>query len=138
MKYTNARHILPVLMIIILAGCANNTSQEQSKLTWNVNEQISQETEKIGGNMSENELKEISAEYKNPKTTVDMMIKYKLDENWKIDSLSVDASTYNISKFQKQVEEKAIWKTLKEASEIYISWQSLTTKAFQDAIKTQF
>lgn len=137
MKYNNIKYILPILMIMFLAGCSNNTNNENSDLTWNLNQQINQETEKVWENTNENALKEISAEYKNPKTTVDMTIKYKLDENWKIDSLSVNASTFDISKFKKQVEEKAIWKTLKEASWIYVSWQSLTSKAFQDAIKSQ-
>ena len=78
----------------------------------------------------------VDAAYTNPKGAVDMVIEYSLDENWKIATITTAATTYDLSKFQWKVTD-VIWKSVKEASEMYFSGSSLTTEAFQKAMKSQ-
>lgn len=81
-------------------------------------------------------LTRVEAEYTNPKWAVDMVIEYSLDADWKITNINTTATTYDLTKFQEKVTD-VVWKTVKEASEMYFSGSSLTTEAFQKAMKSQ-
>ncbi len=82
------------------------------------------------------ELIEVKGDYTNPKGAVDMVISYKLDSEGKITEINTAATTYDLSQFNTKVTD-VVWKTVKEASETYFSGSSLTTEAFQKAMKAQ-
>lgn len=98
-------------------------------------EQISDATAAIWSD-SENQLTKLNAPYVNPKWDVDMVIEYKLDLEGKITEISTSASTYDLWKFNWKLD-PVLWKTLEEASEMYFSGSSLTTEAFQSALKKE-
>ncbi len=106
------------------------TNEEEKEIISELEEAIND----IWNGNWENELKKINAFYKNPKTQVDMIIEYSLDEEGKIEKINANATTYDLTKFDENIQ-ILVWKTIDEAKETYISWGSLTTKAFKEAIK---
>jgi hypothetical protein len=66
-----------------------------------------------------------------------MMINYSLNDAWKIKTISVGATNFDLNGFNSEVQKFIVWKTLVEASNIdfTIGWASLTTDAFKKALK---
>ena len=83
-----------------------------------------------------NTLSKINADYTNPRWAVDMVIEYSLDEEWNISEINTQASRYDLAQFNEKVQD-VVWKSLEEASTTYFSGSSLTTEAFQKAIKSE-
>ena len=110
-------------------------SPEPEETTQDLEETINEAAESIW-NETNNELKTVNADYTNPNGAVDMVISYSLDSEWKIQEISTAATTYDLSQFNDAVQE-VNGKTVEEASEMYFSGSSLTTWAFQKAMKAE-
>ena len=63
-----------------------------------------------------------------------MDVNYSLDSEGKISSISID-SNYSHQGFNEKAEAELVGKTLDEASNLYIAWASLASKAFREMIK---
>ena len=83
---------------------------------------------------SNNKVVKLDAPYKNPKVEVDMTISYLLDDENKIKTISVDATTYDLTEFN-EAAQVVVGKTIEEAKEVYIAGWSLTNEAFKSALK---
>jgi len=78
---------------------------------------------------------ELSTTYNNPAMEVQMNIEYELDSDDKITSISVTSPNYKgMPQFNSGVQ-AVVGMSVQEASEYYVSGSSLTTPAFQAALK---
>jgi len=78
---------------------------------------------------------ELETSYTNPAGNVDMNISYSTDSDGKITEISVTSPNYKwMVGFNKNAQ-AVIGMSVTEASEYYISGSSLTTPAFQEALK---
>jgi len=78
---------------------------------------------------------QLTASYTNPAGNVDMNISYSTDSDWNITEISVTSPNYKwMVGFNKNVQ-AVIGMSVDEASEYYVSGSSLTTPAFQKALK---
>lgn len=84
--------------------------------------------------ISESKVVILDTPYVNPKGEVDMMIEYALDSEDKIETIDVSATSYDLSDFNASIQ-AVIGMSVEEASEYYVSGSSLTTAAYQDALK---
>ena len=141
------KYLYTILAFLVLASCwteskiettitENNTATE--KTNNDIESEISNiqidEIVEIENDEIDSKVVKLDATYTNPKTTVDMVVDYTLDDENKIETINVSATTYDLSKFDKEVQ-VVVWKTLEEASEMYVSGSSLTSAAFKKAIK---
>ncbi len=137
------KYISIILFIVLVSSCTQETP-EITNTTNNteevaVTEQSVSELDDVVSSISEGawtELVSVDATYTNPKWNVDMLIEYTLDADGKITDISTSATTYDLSKFNTKIN-TVVGKTVEEASEMYFSGSSLTTEAFQKAMKTQ-
>lgn len=83
----------------------------------------------------ESQVQVLDAGYTNPKGPVDMQVEYTLADDQTIESIEVSATTYNVSEFNNEIQ-NVVGMTLEEASDTYISGSSLTSAAFNNAIKS--
>jgi len=146
-----------VVLLIFLASCGVDQAVEEAPVTSEVVEQAQEEVdaaveelpeevqEFIEENNSEEEISQsaessevvvLDATYTNPKTEVDMEIEYQLDSDGNIADITVAATTYDLSGFNTEIQSQVIWKSLEEASEVYVSGSSLTSAAYNDAMKS--
>ena len=79
----------------------------------------------------------LDATYTNPKGSVDMTIEYELGVNDIIENINVSATTYDLTGFNDSIQ-SVVGMTLEEASDTYISGSSLTSAAFNNALKKSF
>ncbi|QFR38838.1 hypothetical protein A9Q91_01215 [Candidatus Gracilibacteria bacterium 28_42_T64] len=148
------KYIYIIMVTLILASCSNNVVVEDSevveKTTSDIDTELlvldtedtdNSETESEEGNIEaeeenieEKKVVKLSAKYNNPQQEVDMMVNYSLDENDKIKTIEVIASNWDLSDFNTAAQ-VVIGKTLKEASDASIAGASLTTAAFNNALK---
>lgn len=84
---------------------------------------------------AENKVVMLQTKYTNPQTEVIMDIKYELDAEGKITSINVSSDNYDGLGDFNEAAQVVIGKTVKEASEASIAGSSLTTPAFQAALK---
>jgi len=80
------------------------------------------------------EIVTLDAWYTNPKGPVDMQVSYALNSAGTIETISVSATTYDVSGFNSQIQ-SVVGMSLEEASDTYISGSSLTSAAFNNALK---
>lgn len=88
--------------------------------------------------ISEAKVEKLDAKYVNWwGVDVDMSIKYTLDKNKLIKTISVSDSNSDMKVvwFNDAIQKELVWKSLDEASEFYISGSSLTSEAFSNALK---
>ena len=88
-------------------------------------------------NTTEDKVVKVDATFNNTDIDVDMMINYSLNDAWKIKTISVEATNFDLNGFNSEMQKVIVWKTLVEASNIdfTIGWASLTTDAFKKALK---
>lgn len=80
---------------------------------------------------------ELSTTYNNPKIEVVMDIDMTVDENDIIQSISVTSPNYSgMPEFNSGIQ-AVVGMSVEEASEYYVSGSSLTTPAFQEALKNR-
>lgn len=84
---------------------------------------------------TESEVQVLDAGYTNPKGSVDMEVEYTLAEDDTIASIGVTASTYDVSGFNGAIQD-VVGMTIEEASDTYVSGSSLTSAAFNNALKS--
>lgn len=90
-------------------------------------------------NIPENETKIIKTTYENSWGTMNLHISYKLDENGKISELTATSDTNPVlESYAYRITNYALGKTPAEATNLYISGASLTSDAFNKAIKEHF
>ena len=78
---------------------------------------------------------ELSTTYNNPKMEVVMDIEYSVAEDGTISEISVTSPNYWwMPEFNTWIQ-AVVWMTVSEASQYNVSWSSLTTPAFQSAMK---
>ena len=140
------KYLYTILAVLILSSCwtqndTDITITKDNVSTEKTNNDIENEISNIDLNSVEqaddkmdNKVTKLDATYTNPQTTVDMVLDYSLDDENKIETINVSATTYDVSEFNTKLQ-SVVWKTLEEASEVYISGSSLATEAFHNAIK---
>lgn len=136
-----------LFLLVFLASCGSDvaetvvtpsesTAEETSaEIDWEIME-IPEEVmmEDTAMVESESKVEVLDAAYTNPKWPVDMEIEYALDANGTIESIDVSATTYDVSGFNSAVQD-VVGMTLEEASDTYVSGSSLTSAAFNSALK---
>lgn len=132
------KYIISLFIIISLASCsAKNESNINSWNTTNnsINEELNSISSWTENTSVEWKVEKIDYTYKNPKwEEVSKSISYSLDTKWKIKTITIE--WYSHKDFNKKAEDELIWKTIDEASNLYISWASLASEAFRKAIKS--
>ncbi|MDA9129218.1 hypothetical protein N9J72_01955 [Candidatus Gracilibacteria bacterium] len=94
-----------------------------------------EEIDETAQESTESEVVELSTTYNNPKMEVVMDIEYNLDSEGKITEIEVTSPNYDgMPDFNSGVQ-PVVGMTVSEASEYYVSGSSLTTPAFQAALK---
>ena len=84
---------------------------------------------------TESSLIELSTTYNNPKMEVVMNIALEVNDENIIESISVTSPNYRgMPEFNSGVQ-SVVWMSISEASEYYVSGSSLTTPAYQSALK---
>ncbi len=83
----------------------------------------------------ESKVVELATSYTNPAGNVDMNISYSLDDSGKISEISVTSPNYKWMVWFNKNAQAVIGMTVEQASEYYVSGSSLTTPAFQKALK---
>ena len=83
----------------------------------------------------ESEVQVLDAGYTNPKGPVDMQVEYTLAWDGTIASIDVSATSYDVSSFNNSIQ-SVVGMTIQEASESYVSGSSLTSAAFNNALKS--
>ncbi len=92
------------------------------------------EEEQVGSTFP-SKVVELETTYNNPKMEVMMNIEYSLDSDDKISEISVTSKNYpGMPDFNTWIQ-AVVWMTVEEASEYVVSGSSLTTPAFQGALK---
>lgn len=81
-----------------------------------------------------NQVVVVDAPYTNPAGPVDLKVQIELDADGIIQSIEASATTYTVEKFNDAAQE-LIWKTLQDAETFYAAGSSLTTEAFNNAVK---
>ena len=81
-----------------------------------------------------NKVIKLETKYSNPKQEVEMEISYSLNTEWKIETINVTSSNWDLSDFNNGVQ-VVVWMTLEEASEASVAGASLTSAAFKSALK---
>lgn len=147
------KYFIPLFMLLFLVSCGKDqvtpaetpktetakqtavevTDKEVDAVLHEIEDDLLNISEEDEAGSTDSEI--IKTTYKNPKGNVNMEISYSLDADEKIASIQVSASNYDLEKFSKGVQEQAIGKTLEEAADIYVSGSSLTTEAYQKAMK---
>lgn len=110
------------------------STQEESAWSDDLQEDTVEEEQAEDDEVSESKVEILDAAYTNPKWPVDMEIAYTLDADGKIQTISASATTYDVAKFNDGIQ-SVIWLTLEEASDTYVTGSSLTSAAFNNAIK---
>lgn len=133
-----------LFLLVFLASCGSEAVVESTTVdstTDQTSQEIQAEIDEIPEEVMmddtgsvESEVEVLDAAYTNPKWPVDMEIEYTLDVNGTIESIDVTATTYDVSKFNTAVQD-VVGMTLEEASSTYVSGSSLTSSAFNNAIK---
>lgn len=141
------KYLVALFAILALASCGTKTEEKTTTNTGSngtktstsmTNTWLNEEIEMMtGSTMDESKVVKLEAPYENPKAKVDMTIAYELDSEGKVTKMDVSATTFDISAFEEKVEKEAIGKSLEEVSKIFVSGSSLTSEAFQKAIKSK-
>lgn len=143
------KYVIALLTVVTLASCwaknAENTTSTGVTATWTtanqtVNSEINNQLDNISSStwqVQDSKVVKLDANYDNRQTNVDMTIEYELDSEGKISKMDINATNFDISNFEDRAEKDAIGKTPEEASKIFYSWASLTSDAFQKAMKSQ-
>lgn len=142
--------IIYILMLtLLLASCGSSPSVENEsneaseaaveETTNQINAEINNLDVDSNTWVTESDLNidkvvKIDAKYKNPKWDVDMVISYTLADNWTIKTIDVSATTYDLKKYNDAIQ-VLVGKTIDDAKKFEISWGSLVTEAFRNAIK---
>ena len=134
-----------VFLLVFLASCGSEavvettTQESQSEQT---TQELDAQTQEIPEEVmmndtgaSESKVQVLEAPYTNPAGPVDMEIEYTLSDQGTIETIDVSATTYDISKFNTAVQD-VVGMTLDEASNTYVAGSSLTSAAFNDAMKS--
>lgn len=132
------KYLAAIFMVIALASCGANkeTNTDTSK---NTNTSLTEEVKAVSEEVSkkatdETKVEKIDMSYKNPSgQTAEVSFSYTLDADKKIDSISFEWYSHN--GFFEKAEKEIVWKTIEEASNIYVSGASLASEAFRTAIK---
>lgn len=137
-----------LFLLVFLASCGANvdetavspsepsveeTSAEIDAETMEIPEEVMMDDTAM--TESDSKVEVLDAAYTNPKWPVDMEIEYALNENGVIESIDVSATSYDLSGFNDAVQ-SVVGMTLEEASDTYISGSSLTSAAFNSALKS--
>ncbi len=138
------KNIYILILFVFLASCTNQETANENMENNNTNEQIENEMENSfswdnqnsNEDTTNNKVEKLDASYKNPKTEVDMVINYSLNENNTIESINVNATTFDVSEFNEKIQ-YLVWEDIEEAEDVYISGSSLTSEAFVDTIKNR-
>lgn len=141
-KIINTKYIIFLIILIAISSCTDNKEETTKNIESNndvelisdINNEVdSLNTEDISSN---NEIIKLDAKYNNARGEVDMTINYSLDNESKIKTIEIDATTYNLKDFNKKAQ-SLIWKTIEEAknTELNVGWASLTNDAFKNALK---
>lgn len=138
----NMKYLYLLVLTVFIASCGNkveeNTKElEIEKVTTEVVSDIDNELKNLESDSfkeSDIDVVKIDATYTNPAWEVDMIINYSLDENSKIKTIDVDATTYDLKEFNTSIQ-SLIGKTIEEAKSADIAGWSLTTEAFKKALK---
>lgn len=137
-----------VLLLVFLASCGSEvnvetpsdpvvqeTTQEMNDALAELPEEIEVSTDTSVQQWDDAKIVQLAAPYTNPKWPVDMQIEYSLDEQGNIESINVFATSYDLTNFNQSIQ-SVIGMSVEEASDYYVSGSSLTTPAYQEALKS--
>lgn len=135
------KYLYLIILTVFITSCWAQI-QEESKIvvedqnTIEVTNEINNEISNLDVTFEDNSTKitKLDAKYTNPAGEVDMVISYSLDSEWKIDTIDVSATTYDLKDFNTAAQ-VLVGKTIDEAKDTEIAGWSLTTHAFKDALK---
>jgi hypothetical protein len=152
------KYFYTLVLIVLLASCTdkstinennqtenNDTQTEIQDTTEKTSQDIESELSKIEvsendevesnqNEVNENKVVKLDAKYTNPETDVDMTIEYSIDDEGKISTINVSATTYDLTGYNNAVQ-VVIGKTIEEAKDISIAGSSLSSAAFKNALK---
>lgn len=142
------KYLIALFTIVALASCGTKVIEKQNTgststgtetSTSATNTGLNEELNSLTGTMStgstdENKVTKLNTKFKTPGGEVTMDVNYSLDSEGKISSISID-SNYSHQGFNEKAEAELVGKTLDEASNLYIAWASLASKAFREMIK---
>lgn len=137
-----------VFLLIFLASCGNEAVVETAtpetpeaaveQTVEDMEAEMNDMPEEISNDetaSAESQVQVLDAGYTNPKGPVDMQVEYTLTQDETIASIEVSATTYDVSWFNTAVQD-VVGMTIEEASDTYISGSSLTSAAFNNALKS--
>lgn len=135
------KYISLIALILILASCSINeeTKQETTVAIDSTQEAISDINSELAhlDTLSEentNKMKKISKVYTNEQADVQMEVWYMLDQQGKIEQISISASNWDLSGAN-EAAQVLVGKTLQEAIDADMAGWSLTTPAVKSALK---
>ena len=127
-----------LILTVFIASCGakvEETTKIEDEITTEVTTEMNNELASLDEtNTSESNIVKLDAKYTNPAWEVDMVINYTLDENSKIETIDVSATTYDLKDFNTSIQ-TLVGKTIDEAKTADIAGGSLTTEAFKKALK---
>ena len=134
-----------VVLLVLLASCGTRQNHNEADIIGPNDDIIipaddeflddmMDEIDKIDETWFENEILEIDAAYRNPGWSVDMVLTIGLN-NGIIQSINATATTYDISDFN-EAAQALIGKAIEEGEDFYVAGSSLTSEAFNNAIKS--
>lgn len=137
------KYLYLLILSVFLVSCGakveeKNVEMDVDNITSEVISDINSELETLDNQDEIIPVKNIiklDATYTNPAWEVDMVINYTLDDKWVIETIDVNATTYDLTEFNEEVKTQLVGKTLEEAKNTEVAWGSLTTEAFKKALK---
>ncbi len=132
------KYLYLLILTVFIASCGakvDETKVVEDENAIEISNQINAELETLVEDAANtSKVTRLDAKYTNPAWEVDMVIDYTLDSEWKIETIDVSATTYDLKDFNTAAQ-VLIGKTLEEAKTADIAGGSLTNEAFKKALK---
>ncbi len=132
------KYLYLLILTVFIASCGakvDETKVVEDENAIEISNQINAELETLVEDAANtSKLTRLDAKYTNPTWEVDMVIDYTLDSEWKIETIDVSATTWDLKDYNTAVQ-TLVGKTIEEAKTADIAGWSLTTEAFKKALK---